>query len=119
MTEGAHNKLPNRHLATIDETKIRFYLLSDTHPAGRTKAAFFRRFGFRVSSPQILHEALLAHSRDAEIASFSETEFGQKYIVEGQLNTPDGRNPQIRTVWFVSGHSNIPRLVTAYPVRGV
>jgi hypothetical protein len=38
--------LPNSHVAVVDELKIRGYLLSFTHPIGRSKAAFFVRFGF-------------------------------------------------------------------------
>jgi hypothetical protein len=42
-------KLPNQHKAIIPDTKIRGYLLSTSHPYGRHKAAFFKRFGFKVN----------------------------------------------------------------------
>jgi hypothetical protein len=35
--------------------------------------------------------------------------------VSGALETPDGRNPLVRTVWFVGFDDLRPRLVTAYP----
>ena len=38
------NRLPNAHLAVVDERKVNAYLLSDSHPAGRAKAVFFRRY---------------------------------------------------------------------------
>ena len=44
------NRLPNAHLAVVDERKVNAYLLSDSHPAGRAKAVFFRRYGFRAAS---------------------------------------------------------------------
>jgi hypothetical protein len=37
--------LPEPASAVGDERKVRSYLLSDNHPPGRAKAAFFRRFG--------------------------------------------------------------------------
>jgi hypothetical protein len=40
--------LPDRDRAHVDRSKITEYLLSLSHPDGRTKAAFFMRFGFRV-----------------------------------------------------------------------
>jgi hypothetical protein len=40
--------LPNADRALIDEARIREYLLSDAHPVGRFKAAFFRSLGFTL-----------------------------------------------------------------------
>jgi len=37
-------------LALIDDHKITGYLLSNSHPAGRAKATFFRSVGFRLSA---------------------------------------------------------------------
>ena len=108
-------RLPNAELAIVDESKITLYLLSNTHPAGRAKAAFFLRFGFNASSWETLREALLAHGRTGRVIWAGETEFGVKYIVDGLLNTPDGRAPHLRAVWFVAKGSTAPRLVTAYP----
>jgi hypothetical protein len=39
-------KLRNYEQAVVSESKITEYLLSDTHPEGKEKAAFFERFGF-------------------------------------------------------------------------
>ena len=112
------NRLPNAHLAVVDERKVNAYLLSDSHPAGRAKAVFFRRYGFRAASWEALRDALLAHGRTAEVVSTTETEFGMKYILEGTLAAPDGRVPHLRTVWFVTAGEVFPQLVTAYPALG-
>ncbi|MGH7599609.1 MAG: DUF6883 domain-containing protein [bacterium] len=40
-------KLPNREKAYIPPSKLRDYLLSETHVVGRGKAKFFRMFGFK------------------------------------------------------------------------
>ena len=113
------DRLPSPALAIIEEQKIRQYLLTSDHPAGRAKAAFFLRFGFRVEAWQELRQALLRHSRTAGIVAIGETEFGEKYILEGRLTAPDGRRPMVRAVWFVRSGEVAPRLVTAYPASGV
>lgn len=104
--------------AVIEERKITHYLLATGHPAGRAKAAFFGRFGFHRAEWRRLGEALLEHARSARVIMTSETEFGKKYVLEGPLLAPDGRKPQIRTVWFVATGEATPRLVTAYAAPG-
>ena len=110
--------LPNADLAIVDERKLRRYLLSASHPAGRAKALFFKRFGFDLKTWRFLRGALLAHAASAEVVSEVATSFGTKYIVEGTLAAPDGRTPRVRAVWFVTKGEAAPRLVTAYPLPG-
>ena len=38
-------KLPNAQQARVDRSKVVDTLLSDSHPDGMSKSAFFRRFG--------------------------------------------------------------------------
>lgn len=52
--------LPGSGQARVDQTKIVDYLLSPTHPDGRSKAEFFTRFGFKATEWQVLAEALRA-----------------------------------------------------------
>jgi hypothetical protein len=111
-------RLPRAQLAVVDPRKVTSYLLSSNHPAGRVKAAFFHRFGFRAQSWQRLRDALVEHAHIADIISVVETEFGKKYILEGPIAAPDGRTPRIWTVWFVAIGEAVPRLVTAYPAAG-
>jgi hypothetical protein len=106
--------LPNSDLAVIEEQKIRYYLLASGHPAGQGKAAFFQRFGFSPVAWERLREALLDHARSAGVVAVEDTRFGRKYIVEGRLSSPDGRNPRLRVIWYVATGETIPRLVTAY-----
>jgi hypothetical protein len=70
--------LPRASLAIVDERKVTGYLLSDSHPAGRAKAAFLRRFGFSDADWAVLRHALLNHARTARVVAVSETEFGKK-----------------------------------------
>lgn len=39
-----------------------------------------------------------------------------QFFLEGELQTPDQRNPQIRSVWKIERGETIPLLVTAYPL---
>ena len=75
------------------------------------------RFGFGIDQPGLLAEALLSHARSHEIAGSVETAFGIHYIIEGALQTPDKRNPDIRSVWVIKTGETLPRLVTAAPMR--
>ena len=110
-------KIPNRNEAFIAREKITQYLLNTNHPEGESKAAFFSRFGFRVEDWGTLSEALQIHADRSDVVEVTETEWGTEYVVEGVLETPDGRSPEVRTVWIVDRGSNFPRLITAYPPR--
>ena len=93
------------------------YLLSISHPRGRSKAIFFMRFGFSASQPDVLARALVDHARRSDSAGSMETAFGVHYIVEGALRTPDARNPLIRAIWVIKANEAAPRFVTATPIR--
>lgn len=110
-------KLPNAERAFIPQRKVTDHLLSTTHPAGRSKAAFFARFGFTRAVWESLADALWRHARDNDVAVTEETPFGTSYAVDGPLTAPDGRTPRIRSVWFIETGEAIPRLVTAYPLK--
>jgi len=109
-------RLPNQHKAIIPEMKIRGYLLSTSHPYGRHKAAFFKRFGFSVKYWELMTIALRSHAEQCDVVRVEDTEFGSRYIVEGPLKAPDGRAPNVRVVWFIEKEDDRPRLVTVYPV---
>jgi len=107
-------QLPNAAHAVIPPEKITAYLLNEAHPRGRGKAAFFTRFGFTASQPEVFLTALLTHAKTHAVASTRPAKDGICYAVEGILVTPDGRNPSVLTVWFVGPAQTFPRLVTAY-----
>jgi hypothetical protein len=109
-------KLPEH--AVVPERKIIEYLLSLTHRDGRSKAAFFMRFGYTTDDWEGLADALRHHAAEHEVTMVEDTPFGTSYAVEGQLIAPDGRSPQVRVVWFIQTREHIPRFVTAYPLKG-
>lgn len=107
--------LPNADQARVDRAKITEYLLSETHPDGRSKAAYFMRFGFSAGQWEVFSEALRNHAARHAVVKAVESSHGVRYTVEGAIETPDGRNPRIRTVWVVVRGNPGPRLITAYP----
>lgn len=109
--------LPNNAVLQIEEAKLRNYLLSESHPTGRAKARFFESFGFSIGQWSELRDALIEHIRSNPVVYSEDTGFGRKYIVDGELYTPDGREPRVRAVWFVRSEESQLRFVTAYPLK--
>jgi hypothetical protein len=100
--------------ATITPEKLRDYLLSPLHMAGRQKAAFFSSLGYSRESWETLEKdirSLLVAVGDP----VKPTEYGQKYAVRGSLKGPNGREACIVTIWIILNGETSPRLVTAYP----
>jgi hypothetical protein len=111
-------KLPNYPDAIIPPAKITDYLLSFDHPDGRSKARFFRRFGFQTEHWEELAQALRNHVANHDVAKTEGSPFGTRYVIEGIISTPDGRTPLIRTVWFIEMGEQTAKFVTAYPLQG-
>ena len=110
-------KLPNFTLCYVPDAKLSDYLLSSEHPDGAAKAKFLKSFGFTRSDPQVLRIALLAHATNHGVADSRQTDFGVIYEVDGEINSPDGRNPFVRVVWTIDSGTDQPRLVTLVPVK--
>lgn len=109
------NHVPDRDQAAVDLRKITHYLLDTNHPIGSGKAKFFLEHGFNMSAPEEMEAALLGHVFDRVVIGTEVNQFGVKYVVACHINTPDGANPCIRSVWIVETANPIPRLVTAIP----
>ncbi len=109
-------KLPNLENAVVAQAKVVEYLLSATHRKGKSKALFFTHFGFSVVRWEELAAALLQHALEHSVITTRTTLYGINYVMEGDLQTPDGRRPQLRAVWCLRQADPIPYLVTAYPL---
>lgn len=109
-------KLPNYENAIVTEEKIRDYILNDNHIDGGNKSIFFQKIGFERSKWKLLRDALLLHCKENDVLNTIETNYGTKYIVEGELTSPDGRNPNVRTIWFIANNEKFPKFITAYPI---
>lgn len=109
-------RLPDVGLAVVAEAKITKYLLSTIHREGRHKEPFFTRHGFRLDSWHILAEALLRHAGDHEVREVKANPHGLLYVIEGRMPAPDGRAPNLRSVWIIKDLDPRPSFVTAYPL---
>lgn len=110
-------KLPNVDQADVPLEKITSYLLNTGHDEGRGKALFFLHVGFSVEQWAVLAQTLLRHAQEHEVVKAETTRFGTRYVIEGAMQTPNGRIVQIRSVWSIAQHESNPRLVTAYPME--
>ena len=110
-------RLPNGEHLRVDREKIVNYFLSASHPDGQTEAEFFRRFGFRQDQWGVLAEALRKQGMSHPIVKTVESPHGTRYSVDGPIESPDGRHPQIRTVWILDVGARSPRLITAHPLE--
>ena len=108
-------KLPCAEQAIIDVAKLRDYLLSDTHPVGRFKSAFFLSLGYTAARWDELDRALRNLAVAGEVEVDEATRHGQKYRVPGVLIGPTGGRAAVITVWIVLHDQEEPRFVTAYP----
>lgn len=102
-------KTPDTERALVEEAKLGYLLRAEE------KGGFFEAVGFTEDRAEVLKEALLVHARQSDISGTIETAFGVKYVVEGSLESPDGRNPEVRSVWIKEFGSDRLRFVTAYP----
>jgi hypothetical protein len=109
--------VPNRHLADVPRAKITDYLLSSSHRTGRAKAFFFERMGFRIERWKELADALRQHVIDHEAVASHVNEYGARFLVDGEIKTPSGRAPMLRSVWIIPSDALVPQLVTAYPAK--
>ena len=108
-------QLPNRDQAYIPPPKLDSYLLSETHTVGRSKAKFFRAFGFTESNVDVLEQGLLYIAQTEVVTEVLSSRYGTKYIIEGSLSTPSGAVVRVRTVWIIETGDQRPRFVTAHP----
>lgn len=107
--------LPNADRVVIDVRKLKDYALSDTHPVGRFKSAFFAALGFSAADWAEFEMQLrqIAWQGAAEISE--RNSYGQKYAVRGTLRGQEGRSAEVVTIWIVLNGESTPRFVTVYP----
>lgn len=110
-------RMPRAEHARVPELKVTAYLLRDDHPEGGSKSRFLKRFGFSSEDWRGLQAALYQHAGTAEVLAGSETPYGTKYQVRGELESPDGRNPQVVTVWILETGDSSPVFVTLNPSK--
>lgn len=109
-------KLPNRENAYIPSSKLKAYLLSETHSVGKSKAKFLRSVGFNDNNVDLLKQSLLSITNSEEVKEAIASSHGVKYIIDGSIQTPSKGIAMMRTIWIIDKGQERPRFVTAYPV---
>ena len=107
-------RLPNSERAMVAQEKIVGYLLSPANERGRPEARYFASFGFSTEDWEALADALVGLAMQAEVTETIETVHGFQYVLFGDIESPDGRNPRIRSVWQTAYGFDHPRLISAY-----
>lgn len=107
-------KLPNAEKAIISPEKLRDYVLSLSHPIGRFKAVFFYKLGYSAENWRLLERDLRNLILSRDVASILETEYGKKFVVQGDITGPENRTVRIVTVWVILRGEDTPRFITAY-----
>jgi len=108
-------KLPNAEHAIIEREKVAGYLLNSGHPDNGGKAPYFVASGFHRDAWDVFAKALRGLAVTGEITKSLASPHGMKYILDGEIETPAGRQASLRTIWILDSSSDAPRLVTAYP----
>lgn len=83
-------ELPNKINAIVPIAKITEYLLSEFHAVGKSKAKFFRSVGFHDDNTGEFQQALIRLAQTGAVIDSTETAYGKKYVVDGELETPNG-----------------------------
>jgi hypothetical protein len=109
------SRIPNAENAIVDAEKIRDYILSFSHPIGRFKAAIFNKLGYSAENWEVFERCLRELILTNEVAKFEESQYGRKFIVEGLVISPTGKNVHLVTVWIILKEEFAPRFVTVYP----
>jgi hypothetical protein len=108
--------LRNADQALIDERKIRDYVLSLDHPAGRHKARVVRA---ATGMTRRDHLDLIGQIKRAILTAEAEPldpiPYGERFRVELTVIGPKG-SLRLRTGWIYRVGEDVPRLATLYPL---
>lgn len=110
-------KLPNPDRAIVSRDKIVDYLLNPAHPDNGGKADFFLRLGFHGDQWQTLAAALKVLAAKGQVCKSVESPHGNKYIIVGQIQSPNDKSALVQSIWIVDKGLDTGRLVTAYPFK--
>jgi len=110
-------ELPNKFRVQVPLEKVTDYLLSETHAVGKSKAKYFRSYGFTDATASDLAHGLLEIAKNTLVESSERSPYGTKYVVDGELETPNGDMIRVRTIWIIENDDDTPRFVTAYPTE--
>ena len=107
-------RLPHGNQAIVETVKLQEYCLSPTHPRGRHKARVFAAvLGLTADDTELLRDALLQAALTEDAIPTDQDEFGQRYVVDFQMQGPQG-TAIVRSEWIVRTGEQFPRLTSCY-----
>lgn len=109
-------KLPHAKNVVIAKEKLVNYILSETHPTGKFKAKIFRKIGFDESKVNSFEKGLKQIADSEEVVEEIRSEYGTKYIIDGQIKGSVGKAIKVRTIWIIELGKIKPRFITIYPL---
>lgn len=98
----------------IDRDKIHNYLLNPNHKDGWSKAKLLLANGFSISDPGAVADALALHAIRHWPGRVVTTSYGEKHVLEGPIQMPNGTSPNMRSIWQIDNGSTVVRFITAY-----
>ena len=107
-------RLPGGSNAIVDLEKLADYCLSAHHPRGKHKARVFASvLGYAAEHADKLRADLLTAAATQEVLSTTSDEFGDRYVIDFDVNGPRGRG-LVRSTWIVRRGETSPRLTSCY-----
>lgn len=99
-------KLPFLEHAFVPSAKLVDYLLSPTHPVGKSKAQFFAAFGFDAANAVDLERQFILIAQTEDVYMTISSPYGEKYVVRVYCK----RRMDARHSSRLSGLSNMARI---------
>ena len=97
--------------AVIAEEKLKNYLL--VLLPKDDKSQFLSQAGYTQDNWQQLEQDLREQILPLDAVPTTNTQYGQKYAIAGNLTGPNGKILAVRTIWIVA--SGITKFVTLFP----
>jgi len=111
-------RLPNAENAVVDIVKLRDYCLNANHPKGKHKArVFLEKLGITSNDAGQLRQLILEATLTAEATEEQPTAYGRRFIVDFQVQWPQGFmmcTARVRSAWIVRNGEDFPRLTTCF-----
>lgn len=102
----------------VHPDKIAKYLLDPGSDDGAAKCAYLTSYGFTAEDPFELARALEEHVCESNFERIEESDWGRKFIFDGPLPAPNGRDATVVTVWMQDPcEPHIMKFVTSRPSR--
>jgi hypothetical protein len=107
-------KLPGGGNPVIDRAKLIDYCLDLNHPRGKHKARVFSSvLGLTIENVELLRAALLKAAASDNARAAASDRFGQRYVIDFQMNGPRGSGV-VRSIWILRTGESTSRLTSCY-----